>query len=466
MGKRITAVLALLTVATVVPVGPASAGEGHTYLSYSVPDDGGLATGTLQPSDGAVFTVANPAPRTPALRVEDGHGGSWLLQIENADAGPLTTGLQETKAVADGDHAGLRFLVPVGDGCPNGDGWIDVHEVAFDEDGVLTRLAADFEMHCHGGQAGRGTVRFNSTMGPSPQQPGTLTVQLEEGPYPIEDFYVAIWSDDWRFPIHPAESHPRGGQASVSMMPGTYYVYGGNYEPSTNTLFDYFGEWYDNVPELLLWDATPIVVRPGEATSVTIALDPLFDDMLDSTFEQDIAWMQMTGITKGCDALHYCPDDPVTRGQMAAFLARAFQLPPAGSGAGFSDTGGSTFAADIERLAAAGITKGCSGDRFCPDDLVTRGQMAAFLVRAMGYADRGSVDFADDDGSVFEADIERLAAAGVTTGCGAGRFCPEEYVTRGQMAAFLHRALGDGVLYLGSAGERTAAPPEVASSGR
>ncbi len=76
---------------------------------------------------------------------------------------------------------------------------------------------------------------------------------------------------------------------------------------------------------------------------------------------------------------------------------------------------------------------------------MTRGQMAAFLVRALGLTDRGSADFVDDDGSIFEADIERLATAGITKGCNPpvnDRFCPDDPVTRGQMAAFLHRALG------------------------
>jgi hypothetical protein len=72
--------------------------------------------------------------------------------------------------------------------------------------------------------------------------------------------------------------------------------------------------------------------------------------------------------------------------------------------------------------------------------------MAAFLVRALRYTDDGGGDlFADDDGSVFEDDIDRLATAGVTRGCNPpdnDRFCPTSIVTRGQMAAFLHRALG------------------------
>jgi hypothetical protein len=71
--------------------------------------------------------------------------------------------------------------------------------------------------------------------------------------------------------------------------------------------------------------------------------------------------------------------------------------------------------------------------------------MAAFLVRALGYTDDGGGDlFTDDDDSIFESDIDKLATAGVTLGCNPpvnDMFCPGKAVTRGQMAAFLHRAL-------------------------
>ena len=115
----------------------------------------------------------------------------------------------------------------------------------------------------------------------------------------------------------------------------------------------------------------------------------------------------------------------------------------------FIDDDDSIFEADIEWMAAEGITAGCNppaNDRFCPDALVTREQMAAFLVRALGYTDDGGGDlFTDDDGSIFEGDIDRLGTAGVTKGCNPPlntQFCPGANVTRGQMAAFLHRALG------------------------
>ena len=119
-----------------------------------------------------------------------------------------------------------------------------------------------------------------------------------------------------------------------------------------------------------------------------------------------------------------------------------------GSGS-FLDVAGSVFEADITWLADQGITKGCNppaNTLFCPDDTVTRAQMAAFMVRALGYTDDGGGNlFVDDDGSVFESDIDKLAFAGVTSGCNPptnDQFCPGKLVTRGQMAAFLHRALG------------------------
>jgi hypothetical protein len=115
----------------------------------------------------------------------------------------------------------------------------------------------------------------------------------------------------------------------------------------------------------------------------------------------------------------------------------------------FIDDDDSIFEADINWMAAEGITKGCNppvNDRYCPDARVTREQMAAFLVRALGYTDNGGGDlFTDDDDSIFETDIDRLGTAGVTKGCNPPkntRYCPSANVTRGQMAAFLHRALG------------------------
>ena len=130
------------------------------------------------------------------------------------------------------------------------------------------------------------------------------------------------------------------------------------------------------------------------------------------------------------------------------FAAAVATFPaPAAANGQFTDDDGSVFEDDIEWLAGEGITKGCNpptNDKFCPDDLVTREQMAAFLVRFLGLTDDGGGNtFIDDDGSIFEADIAKLATAGITKGCNPPDntgFCPDEFETRGQMASFLSRA--------------------------
>jgi hypothetical protein len=164
-----------------------------------------------------------------------------------------------------------------------------------------------------------------------------------------------------------------------------------------------------------------------------------FTDIADSPFRGDIRWLAATGITGGCAPSRFCPNKTVTREQMASFLARALKLPSATQDY-FSDDDGSIHEGDINRLAASGITGGCAAGRFCPGQPVTRDQMASFLVRAFG-APHTSVDYFDDDaGSAHQGNINRLAAAGVTGGCAERRFCPGSSVTRGQMAAFLKRA--------------------------
>jgi 5'-nucleotidase len=175
-----------------------------------------------------------------------------------------------------------------------------------------------------------------------------------------------------------------------------------------------------------------------------------FTDDDNSVFEVDIQWMADNGLTNGCNPPtndQFCPDDPVTRGQMAAFMTRAFELTDGAGDDLFTDDDNSLFEDDIDRLGTAGITTGCNppdNTEFCPDDTVTRGQMAAFLNRALGLlGGSGSDLFTDDDGSVFEEDIDKLGTAGITLGCNppAGdHFCPDDPVSRGEMAAFLHRA--------------------------
>ena len=181
----------------------------------------------------------------------------------------------------------------------------------------------------------------------------------------------------------------------------------------------------------------------GDVEVGGIVAVPEFEDVPPThPFASDIVWLAEQGITEGCDDVLFCPEDPVTRGQMATFLVRALTLPPATSSQ-FIDITGSIHEADVNALVAQGITFGCAANRFCPDDPVTRGQMASFLVRAL-LLPIGPDLFTDDQGSPHEMDINALASSGITQGCGPSLFCPQAPVTRGQMAAFLHRALAPG----------------------
>ena len=165
-----------------------------------------------------------------------------------------------------------------------------------------------------------------------------------------------------------------------------------------------------------------------------------------------IETLAASGITSGCGGGNYCPDDPVTRAQMAVFLERGMHgsdyNPGAGVGNIFLDVPSSYWAGGwIELLSGDGITTGCGINIYCPEDAVTREQMAVFLLRAkygQDYAPPTPTGvFNDVVLSHWAAGwIEQLAAEGITLGCGNNNYCPKDSVTRAQMAVFLVRTFG------------------------
>ena len=166
-----------------------------------------------------------------------------------------------------------------------------------------------------------------------------------------------------------------------------------------------------------------------------------FTDDDGSVHEPAIQAIAELGITNGCGPSLYCPTDQVTRQQMASFLVRALGLTPVSSGP-FVDLLPNVHAADINALAAAGITLGCDTNLFCPLDPVQRDQMASFLARAFDLAPAPDSGFLDvPDINPHTADIDAIAAAGITLGCGPGLYCPTDPVLRDQMASFLSRSL-------------------------
>jgi len=158
-------------------------------------------------------------------------------------------------------------------------------------------------------------------------------------------------------------------------------------------------------------------------------------------------------ITAGCsqDPLMYCPDENVSREEMAVFITRGLnEVPPdgyCGTTNPFSDVGFDRWSCKyVKRLVELGITSGIGNGLFGPEDTVTREQMAVFVTRALGEVPVdgycGTEDpFTDVAYNWWSCKyVKRLMELGITTGIGDGLYGPGNPVTRAQMAVFLSRA--------------------------
>jgi hypothetical protein len=160
-----------------------------------------------------------------------------------------------------------------------------------------------------------------------------------------------------------------------------------------------------------------------------------------------------TGVTAGCGGSYFCPSSSVSRAQMAVFLLKArfgsSYVPPAATSA-FSDvSNGDLFEPWIMDIYARGITGGCGTAplRYCPNDAVTRKQMAPLLLKTLYGSSHvppaAASVFADvPGGDPFEPWIMELYNLKITGGCGGGNFCPNDPNTRGQMSVFLVKTFG------------------------
>jgi hypothetical protein len=170
----------------------------------------------------------------------------------------------------------------------------------------------------------------------------------------------------------------------------------------------------------------------------TIGLMP-FTDIGDSPWQGAIVWVYQHGIMDGCTATRFCPDRYLTRGQLAGALAKALRLPAADRDY-FADDAGHRYEDAINRLRAAGLTSGCGNGNYCPDRAMRRGKLAVVLDRVLDLPATTANPFGDDNGTAAEGAINRVAAADIMRGCAADRFCPDRRVRREHAANFLRRA--------------------------
>ncbi|MEY8458768.1 GH25 family lysozyme [Lactococcus ileimucosae] len=168
-----------------------------------------------------------------------------------------------------------------------------------------------------------------------------------------------------------------------------------------------------------------------------------FKDISHSIYKNYINWNYSVGITTGYTPTTYNPDANVTRGEMSVFLHRLAGAP------GYTPpfnvyTDINQYKNQILWLTAANISNGTI-PHYNPNGNVTRGQMAAFLHRtakAMGKAPASGTynsPFTDINGNMFKNDINWLKSKGITTGYTPTTFRPDASITRGEMAAFINR---------------------------
>jgi hypothetical protein len=200
------------------------------------------------------------------------------------------------------------------------------------------------------------------------------------------------------------------------------------------------------------WDSSALeTVMPGAVTKTWVLHvgDSFTDVPPTNAFYRFVETILHKNVTGGCTATAYCPANSTTRGQMAVFVLVSKEPPgytPVACVAGsemFADVPASSpFCRWVEELARRGVVAGCGGGNYCPNNPVTREQMAIFVLRTLDPALNppacGTPVFNDvPASSPFCRWIEELVRRGVVTGCGGGNYCPTASVTRGQMSVFL-----------------------------
>lgn len=192
-----------------------------------------------------------------------------------------------------------------------------------------------------------------------------------------------------------------------------------------------------------------LLARGESATAAAAPILSCFHDVYEIEGEPEICWLADSGVTSGCGGARFCPNDTVTRAQMAIFLTRFYalraNLPVAPATLPFDDVASDHWAfGAIGQLYEMGITAGTSATDFSPSQNVTRGQMSIFLERIYerlgGTAQAAQAQSFDDvDGHYAEPAIERMSGLGVLAGLENNAFGPNEGMTRAQMAVSLHR---------------------------
>ncbi len=197
-----------------------------------------------------------------------------------------------------------------------------------------------------------------------------------------------------------------------------------------------------------------LLARAADVAAAEAAKTPepelVFEDLAEipEVHRQAVTELAEEGVFEqiGCETDQLCADQPVKRWQLAVIIVRQLEgtetEPETDTEPTFTDVEDIWWSGYVQRLSELELTRGCTENSFCPDQQLTRGQAAQFLVNAFDLTDTSNAEFNDIEGSPHTAAINTLFAAGITNGCSSEplRFCPDDTITLQELATMITRA--------------------------
>jgi hypothetical protein len=435
----------------------------------------GNGMGTFNPASGSPFAVSNSGKNPSPIAMasgdfnEDGHldvaivnsaTNNVSIMLGNG-AGGLSCSPESFVATA-----GFPAWISAGD--VNGDRHLDLAIANADSNNVTVLL-------------GTGTGSFEAANGsPFPVGAGPQSIVEEDfngdgrPDLAVVDYtgqnVSELLNESCTMSVEPASLTMDASEGGTTLSVGVLNPSKCNWKAVANTSWITLGTGFGSdsgYETISLAQNTTGTQRTGTiqiaGTSVTVTqmgTTQLFADVLPSASYFDaVNLLEESGVTAGCGGGDFCPTQPTTRAQMAVFLiASVF-----GSSSGpvppmpfFRDVPPGSFAfAQIQQLFSLGITSGCGGGNFCPNEEVTRSQAAIMIIRAR-YGSSAQFShvqqpyFSDVPSNAFGFSfIQRMRQDGITSGCTETLFCPNNEVFRSEMAVFLERGLFDHGLQVG-----------------
>jgi hypothetical protein len=312
----------------------------------------------------------------------------------------------------------------------------------------------------HSGQLPPGLTLTGQTLSGTPTTPGTFSFFVSAfriGCLISRNYTMTVTAPTPRVVgIAPSSGSASGGSpitvSGYGFQPGATLTIGGVLAGNVVVVSD--TEITGSAPGLTAGTLNAVAVT-GAASLVNGWMADFLDVPQGNQFHDSVESIFRAGITGGCTGGNYCPDDPVTRAQMAVFILKGehggIYTPPACTATIFGDEPcpGGPFVDWVNQAASEGITGGCGNGNYCPNDAITRGQMSVFLLKGQhggAYTPPActATMFADEPcpGGPFVDWVNQLASEQITGGCGNGNYCPDDPVTRGEMAVLLTKTFG------------------------